>query len=372
MILKVLFIRFSSLGDIMLTEPCVRLAETLLPGFQVDYLTKPEYVDLVRQFQNIHTVYTWENKLRLIRKLRAEEYTYIIDLQDKFNSFLLRLLLPAKKKVIYKKQHFLRWLMVKKLTSKVIDSVVYNYLDTLKKLPEAQNPRSLEGKGELPEYTCRGGMGGIKLPHTILNKQDIYPQLTPRAEYIERAKEIFESYHIPLLPKDDQHITLAVFPGATHFTKQYPLEKFANFLLSIPEEWNISILIMGNWDEKLFALKLKSLTGIKMFDLTGAFSIKLLPAAISLCDVVVTNDSGPMHLAAALNKPQVAVFCATHTRLGFRPLNDKAVILQSSLKCRPCSLHGGKRCKKRHMKCMYDVHSEEVFEAVVRELEIRS
>jgi len=337
---RILFIRFSSLGDVMLTEPCVRLAETLLPGFEIDYLTKPEYVELVRQFQNVHTVFAWENKFRLIKKLRAEQYTYIIDLQSKFNSFLVKLLLPAKKKITYQKQHFLRWLMVKKLTSKVIDSVVYNYLETLKQLPET-------------------------LPF-VASALQIYPRLTPKNEYIERVKEIFETYHIPLLPQGDKHITLAVFPGATHFTKQYPLEKIANFLLSIPEEWNISILIMGNWDEKLFAIKLKSLTGIKLFDLTGAFNLKLLPAAISLCDVVVTNDSGPMHIAAALGKPQVAVFCSTHTCLGFRPLNDKAVILQSNVKCRPCSLHGGKRCKKRHMKCMYDVHSEEVFKAVAR------
>jgi len=194
------------------------------------------------------------------------------------------------------------------------------------------------------------------------------PKLTPLPEDILRAKEIFANYHIPL-PDAEQtvehkHILLGIFPGAQHITKQYPLEKLANVILSIPEDWEISIIIFGDWDEKNIAYRLKRLTGVPLFDLAGAFDVKLLPAAISLLDIVITNDSGPMHIAAALGKPQIAIFGATHPRLGFRPLNDKAIVLQSDCKCRPCSLHGSDKCRKQHFKCMYDIHSKQVFEAL--------
>jgi len=121
---------------------------------------------------------------------------------------------------------------------------------------------------------------------------------------------------------------------------------------------------MGDWNEKNIAYRLKRLTGVPLYDLIGAFALGLLPAAMSLLDIVITNDSGPMHIAAALGKSQIAIFGATHPRLGFRPLNDNAVIIQSENKCRPCSLHGSDNCRKYQLKCMYDIHSKEVFEAL--------
>jgi len=368
--MKFLFIRLSSLGDIVLTEPCIRLAKTHFPDAQIHYLTKPQYAPLLASFEGIDKVYLYEKKLRLIKQLRAEKYTHIIDLSAKLSSFMIRLFTPAKHKITYKKQHFLRWLIVRKLTSKSIDSVVNNYIDAMVKIPFPLRERGVSC------FTHRGGMGDI-----FSLSPSIYPKLTPRPEDILRAKEIFTNYHIPLpdteqISDEDGHhkwcpYILGIFPGAQHITKQYPLEKLANVILSIPEDWSISIIIFGDWDEKNIAYRLKRLTGVPLYDLTGAFDIKTLPAAISLLDLVITNDSGPMHIAAALSKPQIAIFGATHPRLGFRPLNDKAIIIQSDIKCRPCSLHGSESCSRRQLKCMYDIHSKEVFEAVVKGLGYR-
>jgi len=344
--MKLLFIRFSSLGDIVLTEPCIRLAKALFPDSQIHYLTKPQYAPLLYSFQNIDKIHLYEKKFTLIKLLRAENYTYIIDLSAKLSSFLIKLFVPATKTITYKKQHFLRWCIVKKLTKKGIDTVVNNYIQTI--------------------------LSSVKTDADGINAVPT-PKLTPLPEDILRAKEIFSNYQISLPSSENErtsdenqtkHILLGIFPGAQHMTKQYPLEKLANVILTIPEEWDISIIILGDWDEKNIAYRLRKLTGLPLYDLTGAFELRILPAAISLLDVVITNDSGPMHIAAALSKPQVAIFGATHTRLGFRPLNDKAIIVQADLPCRPCSLHGGEKCTRGQLKCMYDIHSKEVFEAV--------
>jgi heptosyltransferase-2 len=191
-----------------------------------------------------------------------------------------------------------------------------------------------------------------------MEQKTYYPILTPTKDDIEKVSEIFDDYNIPR-----NKYLICIFPGSRHFTKCYPIEKFANAILNIPDHFNCAILIMGDWTEKPLAIELKSYTGMKLYDLTGALSIAQTIAAVSLAHIVITNDSGPMHIAAALRKKQIAIYGATHTNLGFRPLNDDAIILESEVKCRPCSLHGGKSCKKGSLACLKNIHSDDVYDA---------
>jgi heptosyltransferase-2 len=85
---------------------------------------------------------------------------------------------------------------------------------------------------------------------------------------------------------------------------------------------------------------------------------------IKQASVVVTNDSGPMHIAAALAKPQIALFGATTPQLGFAPLNEKAIVLCQNLPCQPCSLHGQETCPKRHFACMLSIKPEAIIAAL--------
>jgi lipopolysaccharide heptosyltransferase II len=329
---KILFIRLSSLGDVVLTESTIRLCKQTYPQYDIHYLTKYEYAELVRSFLNVDKVYIWDTKLSTIKQLKEESYEYIIDLHAKFTSFVIKTLISCKNRITYNKQVMLRRFIVKKLTRKKIDSVVWNYLETINQIQ--------------------------KDSHVPIDKKSNkhYPHLSPTPHAIERVKKIFETYNI-----SENIPMIGIFPGAQHFTKQFPLEKIANVLLSMPEHWYCQILILGSYKEKLHAWTLKNLTEMNLIDLTGAFLPELLPAVISMIDIVISNDSGPMHIAAALQKPQIAIFGATSTSLGFRPLNKKAVVIQKNVRCQPCSLHGGKSCKRVTFDCMYDIHSTEVF-----------
>ena len=95
-------------------------------------------------------------------------------------------------------------------------------------------------------------------------------------------------------------------------------------------------------------------------DLCGKTSLRELATVISQCSLFITNDSGPMHIAAALQVPLVAIFGSTTKELGFTPYGTNNRIVEVNLPCRPCSSHGKKRCPKEHFKCMRDISSEAV------------
>jgi len=330
---KILIIRFSSLGDIVLTEPVVRLLRINFIGCQIHYLTKPEYFDLVNSFGKIDKIHLWIDQIHLINELKDEKFDYIIDLQNKFNSFLVKLFIRAKKSITFNKQHLTRKLIIKKLTTKHIDSIVWNYLETLKKVKETNFEWKL-----------------------IANERSFYPILSTNINVLEKTKEILSYYNIPT-----NLFLVGIFPGAQHKTKQFPISKLANFMYEVPHSWNCCFLLLGDWKDKTDALKIKSMSEHKVYDLTGAFCLSQLVAVVSLLDCVISNDSGPMHISAALQKHQIAIFGATHTKLGFRPLNDRAIILQAGVKCQPCSLHGGDQCPRNNATCFRNISSDEVF-----------
>ncbi|MCL1826655.1 MAG: glycosyltransferase family 9 protein [Candidatus Cloacimonetes bacterium] len=359
---KVLFIRLSSIGDIVLTEPCVRLLKEHLPAVEIHYLTKPEYAEIIKSFPvTVDKIYelgsvhqtkstikssTMKPPLHTILQLRKEKYDCVIDLHNKFSTFVVLQLLAAKRKIVYRKQHLTRRLMVLKLTQKSIDSVVWSYLETLQKLLDSK----------------------IDWDRIKSGKQQ-YPRLQPQKETQSRVYDTFTTYGINLKTTGNhlgskvykEQVLVGLFPGSQHFTKQYPANRIVNFLLSVPAVWNCVFVIFGDWKDKGIALEIKSLSGLKIYDMTGVFGLHDLITAVSLLDIVVTNDSGPMHIAAALQKPQIAIFGATHTRLGFRPLNDNAVVLQGTAKCQPCSLHGGRACRLEHLNCFREIESSKVF-----------
>ena len=100
---------------------------------------------------------------------------------------------------------------------------------------------------------------------------------------------------------------------------------------------------------------MNSLTEIEITNICGELDLQQLVTAIDKMDVIISNDSGPMHIAAALEKPQITIFGATHPKLGFAPLNKNAVILSTDLECQPCSLHGSKACPLDHFNCMKQI-----------------
>ena len=328
---KTLFVRLSSLGDIVLTESTIRYYRLNNPDTEIHFLTKPEYARLIRNYFLVDKVH--EYKKGVFKQLLLEKYDLVIDIHNKLNTFIMKYLIKPNKIITYKKNHLLRFLIVKKLSICQIDTVVLNYFEAVNRLKLPPTPLSEGGWGEFsPNF----------LDKKIINKEAVLDK--------------FMSFNIP----SDKYL-IGIFPGAKHITKMYPCEKLANLISNVPDSWLCCFVILGTWQDKQLFFKIKSLTNKKIYDLTGAFDTCDIVTAISLMDVVISNDSGAMHIAAALKKPQIAIYGATHTRLGFRPLNENAVILQKNISCQPCSLHGSNKCKKNSLDCFNDLDLFDTF-----------
>ena len=116
--------------------------------------------------------------------------------------------------------------------------------------------------------------------------------------------------------------------------------------------------------------KIQALCGADVVNWCGKTALQDLPAAVSACDLFITNDSGPMHIAVACKVPVVAIFCATTPSLGFYPYSSKAVVVEKELSCRPCTSHGSRRCPLGTEDCIRLIRPEHVLQAAKQVLQL--
>jgi heptosyltransferase II len=166
-------------------------------------------------------------------------------------------------------------------------------------------------------------------------------------------------------------LLFGVNPGSVWATKRWQARGFAEVIKLLKARWECEVIIFGGPQDAQLAAAICEFSGSNCIDHAGRFSLRELPQAVSACDVFITNDSGPMHIAAALRVPTVALFCATTPALGFYPYSSDAIVLEKDLPCRPCSSHGGRRCPLGTEDCMRLIGPEHVLHAVERLLERR-
>ncbi|MDP8201185.1 MAG: glycosyltransferase family 9 protein [Candidatus Tenebribacter burtonii] len=319
---NILVIRLSSLGDIVLTQSVVQALRSEFPDAQIQYLTKRVYAPIVKMFNCVDEIHYWENKYSLLKNLRTIKFDIAIDFHSKLNTFIIKSFINAKQTVTYNKEHFLRRQIVNQRTNKTILSTVGLYFGALKKI---------------------GLTTKISAPKLFPVKNISMP-------------EIFRI--------SDKVKNIGIFPGALHKTKQYPVEQLAEFIDLVPSEWHCNFIVFGSKAEIDLAEELNSLTKTNLIDMSGKLDLQQLAKAINEMDIVITNDSGPMHIAAALEKPQIAIFGATHPKLGFAPMNKNAVLILADLPCQPCSLHGGNMCPRKHFNCMKSITAKKILDSL--------
>jgi len=346
---KTLIIRFSSVGDIVLTTPLLRVLRQAFPASQIDFVTRTEYAELVRTNHNLNVTWTYDastgfSGLRsLMRTLRAERYDLVLDLHNSIRSRYLRLGLGAVQMVAVNKRILRRWLLVnfKKNFYSGIVSVADRYIETLDRFGIRN-----DGKGpelHIPDELLFGISGKVA------------------SLRLHRFEKI-----------------IGLCPAARHATKEWPLDRYAEVAVRFCRERNGGVMIFGGSAEKARALELAQQIGIRIgsdrvISWVGELSLMESAATMEYCDVIVTNDSGLMHVAAAMNKKIVAIFGSTVREFGFAPVSDAAVILETEgLSCRPCSPIGRSRCPKNHFRCMLDVEPERVVETMSEMMDEKS
>ncbi len=319
--MKILIIRLSSLGDIVLTQPVTSELRRLYPTAQIHYLVKPAFASLVGCFGSIDKIIPYNKSLSFHLDLAKQGYDMVIDLHGKLASYLISLFCIRSKVLRYHKARSLRTRIAKQHLKTGIESTVGLYFSALRSLHSYTAPHPL--------------------PAPLLQVPEI-------------------DLEFPPVPPDK--IITGIFPGATHNTKMIPSQKLAETVQSLTKTHYF--LILGTAGEHALGeliLKANPDAGI---NLCGKYSIAQLIKVISRLDLVISNDSGPMHLAAALGKKQIAFFGATHPALGFAPLNPNAALIVKNLSCQPCSLHGGESCPLCHFRCMNEIEAREIIRLV--------
>ena len=319
--MKILIIRLSSLGDIVLTQPICRCLREQYPDAIIDYLCKTQYSELVSLMGCGLNPIAYKKNIAHHLMLRSQQYDLVLDLQNKFSSFLLRTFAAAKNTRVYDKQRALRKRIVAHTTDQAISHTLDLYKSALRGI--ADNPQLDPPSLQVPE---------LSLPIAIP----------------EAAKVIM------------------LFPGAAHYTKMYPAASYKDLLQSSPEDY--FFILAGSRTEYSLCEELHRASPSKSMNLAGKLSFPEILKAMQGVDWVISSDSGPMHLAAALQKPQIAIFGATHPRLGFAPLNPHAAILCRDLPCQPCSLHGGDSCPQKHFKCMLQITPQSIIDILTSDI----
>ncbi|GAB4377079.1 MAG: hypothetical protein Kow0042_24250 [Calditrichia bacterium] len=159
-----------------------------------------------------------------------------------------------------------------------------------------------------------------------------------------------------------QNGEVVVAPGARHFTKRWPPDYYAELIKLIYEKYGQKCILVGGREDIPIAKQIISLTAdVPVHSVVGEFSILQTAALIERAHLVICNDSGLMHIAAAYQKPTIAFFGSTVQEFGFFPANSKAIVLENqNLSCRPCSHIGRSRCPKKHFRCLIEITPQQV------------
>ncbi|HUH75291.1 MAG TPA: glycosyltransferase family 9 protein [Chitinophagales bacterium] len=323
---KILLIRLSSIGDIVLTSLALRCIKNTYPEAQIDFLTKEQYVDLVASYPQISNVLLYKSSLwQIAQEVISNDYDAVIDLHANTRTRILQQLLPESIPFYrYKKQSLRRLLSVGlKRDLYKNEKVPEQYLDALKKL-NVQN----DGKG---------------LEFHI-----------PQKDWIYRSD-------VPLTHRSG-YAVLSL--GATYFTKKLPLFKWEELV----QRLEFPIIIIGGEQEIALGQYLEQLDDLKIINKCGQYNLHQSASVIAQSIFVITHDTGMMHIAAALKKKVISIWGGTVPYLGFEPYGipaEKSIFIENTeLNCRPCSKYGREDCPKGHFKCMNEISVDKIIEAV--------
>jgi lipopolysaccharide heptosyltransferase II len=330
-VLCLLLVRFSSIGDILLTTPLARALARRHAEARLVYVTKRAMAPLVSDNPHIHEVVALdpdEPLHHLARRLRALGPTHGLDLHGSVRSAALRLLVRCRW-TGYRKRQLARTLLIA------------TKLDRYgRRVPVAERyfeaARALDARPD----------GGP-------------PELCLSQGARDRVAEWLEQQGLATAP------LVALAPGAAHATKRWPVTHW----LALADRLRgggagYRTVVLGGPEDRGLARQLADAGGVD--SAAGEFSLQETGALLARARALVSGDTGVMHMATGVGTPVIALFGPTVEQFGFFPYRAPAIVLQRPLDCRPCSATGTARCPMGHHRCLGDIAPAEVAAALER------
>lgn len=332
---KILIIQTAFPGDVILTLPVLQVLKREFPDYKIDFICIPKTAELLEGNPLINNLIIYDKRksgingfMDLIRKVRNSKYDIIISPHRSFRSTLISYLSGSKKTVSFDSSAFSSLYNVKVKYQKDIHEIQRN-LSLLKPL----------------------GINEMNL---------IRPELFISAE----SKDKVTKYLIEKKIRSENKF-ICIAPGSVWFTKRYPKQKFVKLCDMLSGRDMKIFLTGGNADKDISEFILKNTINNNVIDATGEFKFKESAELIRRSELLITNDSAPLHLANAAGTKVFALFGATIPAFGFYPIGREDLVFETNgLKCRPCSIHGGNECPVKTFECMERINAEAIVNSI--------
>ena len=329
--MKVLVIRFSSIGDIVLTTPVVRCLKQQRPDAIVHYLTKAAFRAVVSDNPYIDKLHYLEDDLnKVIAELKKEKFDYVIDLHNNIRTMRVKKALGVES-YTFNKLNFKKWLLVNLKIDLMPDaSIVERYMETVKEL-------GIRNDGQ--------GLDHFIPAHAVLKNNDI--PMSHWAGYV------------------------GCVIGGSYNTKKFPIEKWREFCEQVP----YPVILLGGPEDRDDGQLIAEFNPVKVYNACGKFNLNESAYLVKKARLIVTNDTGLMHFAAAFKQKIISLWGNTSPEMGMFPyygynnvkkiISPNSIIMENkNLYCHPCSKIGYNKCPKGHFKCMRELSVNELLKNV--------
>lgn len=323
---KILIIRFSSIGDIVLTSPVVRCLKEQVEGdVEIHYVTKKQYKSILEYNPSISKIHTIEKSTKeIVDELKAEQYDYIVDLHKNLRS--KRLIRNIKcVSFAFDKINYQKWLLTTFKINKLPNiHIVERYMEAVKAL-------------------------GVKNDSKGLN-------------YFIGENDKISLSELPL-PHQNGYIAFAI--GAQFTTKRLPTHK----IISICKKIDKPVILLGGKEDVIIGDEVAKEIGELIFNACGKYSLNQSASLVQQSNTLITHDTGLMHIGVAFGIKIISIWGNTIPDLGMYPYYpsnpEKYVIVENNnLKCRPCSKLGYDKCPKGHFKCMEEIDENQILKSL--------
>jgi len=323
--MRILIIRLSSIGDVILTTPILKKLKEKNKNIKIDFIVLDKFKDAVEGNPNIDNLIVFkkdtDDGIKNIRKfsklLKENNYDYVFDLHSKIRSRLITFFL-GERTFRYIKRSLYKTILVKSglIKYRADDTIVKNYFDAFKVL-------GIDYNGEDLEFN--------------FSKKD------------EEKVEKYKNY-------------VVFAPGASKNTKKWTVEGFGKLAKLIKGRYKTEIILVGSPKERDECESINKISENICINLAGELSLKESGALLSKAKFLITNDSGPFHIGRGVKTKSYVIFGPTDPNMF--EYDDLGVLIYGNEPCSPCSLHGDKKCPKDHFNCMKNISAEDIMKRI--------
>lgn len=331
---RILIIQTAFIGDLILTTPLIRGLKILFPDADIDAVVRPGAAPVLKNNPHVNQVLLfdkkgnkWKSFSEMVQRLRHNSYEIAIIPHRSVTSGMLAFRSRIRERIGFKNR-LSTLLLTKSICLTRSGSEIRRNLNLLKAFTDA----------EFSEET------------------KLYPDILAQMRIQE------------LLPEKNGKAFIAIAPGSVWYTKQWPEFRYAELAARLYRDGHQLIFLGSPGERKLCDRIIGEADAKDAINLAGITGITESATVTEVCDLMICNDSGAMHIANAVNTDVIAFFGPTVEQFGFSPYRANDSVFQVDLPCRPCGKHGGKTCPNKHFRCMLDIDIDAVYNEVNRKL----